>query len=511
MTTRPSTLRRSLILGTTTAAAGLSLWGQSAQARDASGGLLDRLGPRFRPAHGALSEPRRPRLHPDGSLNAVERWNQIAIDTSGLDHTPVPDTELVRKFGQQLGPGRSARAMAIVHIAVFDAVNAIRGGYRSYTGLPRADHGTSIDSAVAQAAHDTLVALYPSHAPRLAHVLAQDLARVRPVRGRGEAHAAGIELGRQAAAAIMALRNGDGSQHDEPRIGIDPVKDYVLVAGAGKWRADPISQVPIAMGARWSSVKPLVMTSATQFRLPSPPEPASPEWAAALAEVKRLGGDGKTSATERTHDQTEIGIFWAYDGMPSLCAPPRLYNQITTHIAAQQRSGIVELARLLALVNVAMADAGLAIWESKYHFAVARPVTAIRETPATPADASFVPLGAPASNITGPNFTPPFPAYPSGHAGFGGALFQTLRNFYGTDRIGFEFVSDELNGATTDNLGHPRPLRPRRFTTLSQAELENARSRIYLGIHWSFDATQGVAQGQRVADYVFRNSFTALR
>ena len=126
---------------------------------------------------------------------------------------------------------------------------------------------------------------------------------------------------------------------------------------------------------------------------------------------------------------------------------------------------------------------------------------------ATPGDPTFSPLGAPASNLSGPNFTPPFPAYPSGHAGFGGALFETLRNFYGTDQIAFTFVSDEYNGATRDNQGNVRPLRPRSFTSLSEAEEENGQSRIYLGIHWSFDKTAGIAQGRRVADYVFDHAF----
>jgi hypothetical protein len=114
-----------------------------------------------------------------------------------------------------------------------------------------------------------------------------------------------------------------------------------------------------------------------------------------------------------------------------------------------------------------------------------------------------MPLGAPATNnLNGKNFTPPFPAYPSGHAGFGGALFQVLRQFYGTDRIPFSFVSDEMNGVTEDNAGNVRPLVTRRFARLSQAEEENGQSRIYLGIHWSFDKTEGIAQGRRVARFV---------
>src|SRR5256885_9582230 len=134
-------------------------------------------------------------------------------------------------------------------------------------------------------------------------------------------------------------------------------------------------------------------------------------------------------------------------------------SQITVHIADEMGTEGIELARLLALVNVAMADAGIAIWESKYYYNIWRPITGIRESdlgtgptgagdgnPDTIGDPTWSPLGAPASNLQGPNFTPPFPAYPSCHAGFGGAVFQTLRRFYGTDDIAFTFVSDELNG-----------------------------------------------------------------
>jgi hypothetical protein len=249
----------------------------------------------------------------------------------------------------------------------------------------------------------------------------------------------------------------------------------------------------------------------------------SAAYTTAYNEVLNLGGDVTHTPTQRTAEQTEIGIYWAYDGTPSLCAPPRLYNQIVIELTSRSND-VMKLARLLALVHTAMADAGIAIWESKYYYHFWRPVTGIREAdagtgptgagdgnPDTQGDTGFMPLGAPASNLTGPNFTPPFPAYPSGHAGFGGALFQMLRNVYRTDRVAFTFTSDELNGITAGNDGVVRPLKPRSFNSFSQAEEENGQSRIYLGIHWAFDKTAGISQGRRVANYVYRNAFQPER
>jgi hypothetical protein len=430
-------------------------------------------------------------------------WNEVAVNASGLDHT-APALNEDRIFREQMGPGRASRAMAIVHIAIFDAVNSIAGGYQSYTGLPPAPENSSMRAAIALAAHDTLVAMFPAQAASFDRRLAEEMARLpnRIDKARG------IAVGRQAAAAILALRANDGSQHAEPLIGVD----YLMTDKPGEWRMDPMSKTPMALGAHWGEVRPFVLKSADQFRCPTPPEMGSPAFNVALQEVKRLGGDGVVTPTERTADQTHAGIYWAYDGTPSLCAPPRLYNQITVQIADQMGTkDTAELARLLALVHVSMADAGIAIWESKYFYKVCRPVTGIRETAtADGGDLNFTPLGAPASNMSGPNFTPPFPAYPSGHAGFGGALFQMLRDLYGTDGIPFTFVSDEYNGVTRDNQGNVRPLVPRSFSTLSEAEEENGQSRIYLGIHWSFDKTEGIAQGRRIADYVFANAFKKL-
>ena len=445
------------------------------------------------------------------ATSRLRYWHEIALNANALDHTPVAPGE-DRVFGEQFGPTRTSRALAIVHIALFDAVNAITGGYQSYTDLRAAPADTALDAAIAQAAHDTLVALYPSQRARLDALLTDDLSQLPD----GEAQANGMALGQQAAAAILALRSHDGSQHDEPRVGIE----FIPSDKPGKWRPDPISQIPIALGAFWGKVDPFVLEAGDQFRAPPPPALASPEYAIAFDEVKSLGGDGVITPTVRTKDQTIAGIYWAYDSTPCLGAPSRLYNQIAGTIAAQRGSQGIELARLLALVNVAQADAAIAVWESKYVYEFWRPVTGIREAdpgtgptgkgdgnPATIGDPTFTPLGAPASNLRGPNFTPPFPAYTSSHAGLGSALFQILRHFYQTDDIAFTFVSDEFNGVTRDNKGRVRPRLPRRFATLSEAEEENGQSRIYLGVHWAFDKTEGIAQGRRVADEVFEQAF----
>ena len=482
----------------------------TAFARGPAGTFRDFYGPEFHRQPVASSNK-----NPNVAGDVLHRWNRIAIDATGLDHTPVAPGEN-RVFGEQLGPGRSSRAMAIVHIAIFDAVNAILGGYQSYTGIESAPFPVSIRAAVAQAAHDTLVSLYPSQKASFDQELADDILRVTTDKQKSN----GVALGKQIAAAILVSRVGDGAEIPELHLGVD----YFTSNLPGLWRQDPISLIPVALGVHWGGCKPFVIKSTTQFEVPAPPALASARYATAYDEVKKFGGDGITTPTQRTPEQTFIGTFWAYDGTPSLCAPPRLYNQITVHIADQTKLRPTELARLLALVNVSMADAAMSIWESKYHYDFWRPITGIRESDhgtgptgagdandATAGDPTFTPLGAPASNLNGPNFTPPFPAYPSGHAGFGGAIFEVLRRFYGTDNIGFTFVSDEFNGVTKDHDGNVRPYMPRSFSTLSQAEEENGQSRIYLGIHWHFDKTAGIAQGRRVADYVFNHAFRPIQ
>src|SRR5438128_4449236 len=155
-------------------------------------------------------------LAPKNALDSVHRWNAIAINASGLDHTPVAPGE-VRTFGEQLGPGRASRAMAIVHIAIFDSVNAVLGGYRSYTGIQPAKPPVSLDAAVAQAAHDTLAALYPSQAPAFDSLLTDDLAKVSNKNERTN----GVSLGQRDASAILTMRASEGSQYVGPHFGVN--------------------------------------------------------------------------------------------------------------------------------------------------------------------------------------------------------------------------------------------------------------------------------------------------
>jgi hypothetical protein len=466
-----------------------------------------------------------PRI-PASTLDRYFMWNEIALDTTAIDHTPVAAGE-DRQFGEQLGPPRSARAMAIIHIAMFDAENAVTKKFVSYSDIPAVQRNVSLDRAIAQAAHDTLVALYPSQKDRIDAIFDEDIDKIQ---GNKDSIDDGAALGKQAASAILALRKKDGSELPEPRWFTDcppGVVPYCFFPigwpnQPGIWQIDPISKLGVALGGNWPQVKPFVMTSADQFRAPPPPPfPKKPPpfvdknaflknkaFKETFNEEVRIGGDPtQDTNTSRKEHQTFIAKFWAYDGTPALCAPPRLYNMIARTIALQQKMRTVpEIARLFALVNVAMADAGVASWDTKYFYQYWRPVTAIRLL----RDPKFYPLGAQATNTKGPNFTPPFPAYTSGHATFGGALFQILRKFF-PDDTKFTFVSDEWNGQNKDVNGNIRPLRPASFKSFTQAEWENAQSRLYMGIHWRFDAEKGIEQGNQVADYVFDHAFRPVR
>lgn len=436
----------------------------------------------------------------------LHHCNTVSVDTSGLDHKAVQPGE-TRTFGHQLGPLRAARAMGIVHIAMFEAYLMFNGGYDSYVGLPRSSvpvHGLHVatKAAVLQATYSALVSLFPSHSPRLNDMLEQQMLTIPD----SVAKTQGIMGGTQAAMAILSMRQSDGSSHAEPIVG----QDYFLMDVPGEWQPDPVSNIQVALGASWSAVTPFVVQSASQFRCAPPPPLASTEYMMMYDEAKAMGGDGVTTPTVRSQEKTEIGLFWAYDGTPSLCAPPRLYNQLVMQIlcsACDKMSG-ADIFRTVAVINVLMADTALCCWESKYHYKFWRPITAIPladtdGNPGTVAMPSWLPLGAPASNLSsGVNFTPPFPTYPSGHATFCASVCELLRLTLGSDDIDILFVSDEFNGHTLDASGEVRPYRPRYYSKITHIDEENGDSRIYLGIHFTCDKTSGQTMGHDLADYV---------
>lgn len=448
----------------------------------------------------AVSAERPPKVAHIG--DPVLYWNSVALAAVAGDYSSTSDPPA------QGGPGRGARALAIVHAAVYDAVNSITRRYTPYLTLVPLDRGTriSLDAAVAEAGYDTLTALFPAQRSQFDAALAKHLKQLPT----DATTAKGRALGHTVAVALLEHRSDDGADFNPPHQWSDE---------PGHHRPDPLNPSQGYLGGKWGLVRPFVIETGDQFRAAPPPPLDSLRYAAAFAEVKHFGGDGVGTPTLRTQEQTNIGLFWGYDGDYRIGTVPRLFNQIVRTIAVQMGNDVVENARLFALVNLAMADASIACWESKYHYDLWRPILGIRESdegtgptgkgdgnPLTRGDPEWTPLGALASNGVGTVSTPNFPAYPSGHASFAGAVFYVLARFYRTDALSFTFTSDEMNGITTDWQGVLRPLAPRTFYRLSEAARECAQSRIYLGVHWQFDATAGLKMGRSIGSYVFENA-----
>ncbi len=433
------------------------------------------------------------------AVDAVLQWNAYMLQAEANDFTPS-----IVAHPDEPGPTGASRAFAIISAAVYDAANSIVGSYAPYLAeIPNA-RGASVDAAVGQAAHDTLVAMFPSQQAMFDQELTTFL---RHVPGSARAKERGIDVGHQAAVNILAARTDDGSQAEQI---------YTPYPYPGYWQPDPLHPGQVALHPQWGEVRPFALASSNQFRASDvvgiTPQSRlaylnSQDYTDAYNQVMELGA---ADSTVRTADQTQIGIFWGYDGVPNLGTPPRAYNQIIEIIARQEHNSLMQNARLFALTNIAMADAGIACWESKYAYNFWRPITGIRNAdstgnPNTPEDPNWVPLGAQADNGSGTNFTPGFPSYDSGHATFGASFFQVLRDFYGTDHIAFSWQSDEYNGVTRDANGNVRPAVTRHYDNLEQAQYENFISRVYLGVHWIFDQQQGDIMGTNVGNYVFQN------
>lgn len=392
----------------------------------------------------------------------------------------------------------------MVHVAIADAVALTTGSFSPL--LASTSHAVtgavSVGAAITEAAHCVLADLYTAQETLID---AEQLAATASLVASDDSAAAGVAAGLVACNAVLARGANDGADHEEP-----PAAGYESSA-PGLWRRDPIVGHTIALGGLWAElVSPWVLPNASIFRPVPPPALTSDVYAMEYAEVLSLGGDGNVSATVRDAWRTFVGRFRAYDGTANICAPVRLYFQIAHVVAAKEGLTSVQLARFFGKLGVILADAALAAWDGKYYYNRERPVTAIRSSAIfdgnaqTLADAAWTPLGAPATNdVSGPDFTPPFPAYPSGHAVFGGALAEFLREQTGArDDYALTYVSDEYDGTAVDSHGYVRPRVVRRFSSFAEIEEENGQSRVYLGIHFASDKTSGVTLGHKVARYV---------
>lgn len=440
-------------------------------------------------------------------VDAVYFWNQVALQATVVDNgANAPRL--------QIGPTRASRVLAIESLAVFDAVNSIDPTYTPYMTSVHAPRGASIQAAASVAAFETLSAMYPYQTGTFTLDLVWCLAGIAPVRAME-----GAVVGHTVAQRLLAARADDHSDDNTP---------YTYGQDPGQWRADPIRMPPAdPLGANWNKVTPFALQSADQFMAPAPPDITSLEYAENYEVTKAYGA---LFNDYRTEDMTETGVFWGYDAQPYVCAPVRFYNQIMEAVSKQEHLNEVQNARLFALVNMAMADSAISAWNDKYTYNYWRPVTAIRENdPGTgptglgsgnpylynpdqgidEGDPTWGPFGAPAHDSYG-NFTPPFPSYTSGHAVIGGSMFAILTDFFQSNNIRFVAATDDFNTQAENQYGDILNLAPHTFNHFSDAADENAQSRIYLGIHFDFDKEQGVAEGYRIADYVFNNQLQPL-
>ena len=450
------------------------------------------------------------------TTDRIRVWHEIVLDSVAIDHTPDPDTGDVDFV--QGGPTRTSRALAMTQIAVFDAVNAFELNFVPYNDIGSVGNDVSIDAAIAYASFTVQLHLFPDQSDRLESLLQSDLDQIDAMPNEIEA---GKKLGELSANSIINGRQGDNSKDPEPDFGeggrvsdgTTTVNNTPVNGGTTQvfeWEPDPLTppasgDFNLALGAYWGGVTPFSLETGHQFRLADPPTPGSFDYLLGYYLVQFIGASTDTPGSLSNPITRFVGNFWGYDATPLLGTPPRLYNQIAVKAAKHQLTEPDEMARFLALINTGLADSGIAAWDSKYYYNYWRPVTGIRRDDGvflTDTNETWKPVGISVINtelaITP---TPPFPAYPSGHATFGACTFEIMRQFFGNDTR-FTFVSDEYNGQGVDPLGVSRPLVPVRFRSLDSAQRSNGISRIYNGVHWQWDNLGGQALGERIGQYL---------
>ena len=385
------------------------------------------------------------------SPDQVIKWNRILL---GILRTP----------GAQPATIHPTRSMAILHAAVYDAVDAIAKTSAPYLVQLEAPRHASEPAAAAAAAHAVLVRLYPGQAAALDADLAVSLSQVPD----GKAKDQGVRVGEQAAAAILTLRADDGSAPT-------PIT-FVPGSNPGDYQLTPPRFVQPVF-THWPFVQPFALRSANQFRPPPPPAVTSPTYTDSFDEVKSLGA---VASTTRTDDQTQIARFWG--------APIQNYwNEIAQTAALAHGTTLVQNARLFALLDLTLADSVIAFYDAKYMYHFWRPITAIRAAdndgnPATAGDPNWTPLATTALD----------PSYPGAHAVVSAAGADVLSTFFGNDE-NFAVTSEVLPGVE------------RTFTSFSDAADEASLSRIYAGQHFRFDEVAGERLGTQIADYVTSN------
>lgn len=356
---------------------------------------------------------------------------------------------------KQLVNSANSRAQAMLHVAMFEAVNAIDKRYSPYKLSLTADGGTSREAAAASAAHDVLVSLYPDQKADLDATLATSLSAIAD----GDPKSKGIELGRKAASEIVALRTNDGSGAPE---------SYRPQTSPGAYVP---TVVPVESTA--GQIKPWVMNASSQFRPAPPPALTSEVWTRDLNEIREFGG---LNSSKRSAEQTTIGRFWFFTG-------PRTYNSIVRQIATSKKMDLVDCARLYALTAMAASDAFIAVFDGKYAYNLWRPITAIRNAdvtnnPATPREAAWLPLGT----------TPMHPEYPCAHCIVASAVSNVLQGVVGNDIGEITLASPTAAGVT------------RKWTRLQDYSDEVANARIYAGFHYRFSAEAGKEMGRKIAE-----------
>lgn len=408
--------------------------------------------------------------------DVVIQWNSIllnAIQASGKGSDPGTP------------PPLAARNQAIVHAAIYDAVNAIDrasgGGHNSYLANISTSEaaGGSKEAAAVEAAYQTLVKLFPGQKAEFDTQRNRSLAAIPD----GEAKNKGITIGDKVAAQILEARKNDGSATAQgPYTPGNGIGDWKPTFTDGETTNNDTNFKPAAL-PQWGLVTPFAIPSASQFRPDSFPQYNSPRYAREFNEVKAKGAE---NSTVRSANETEIAQFWTYDRDDTF-RPSGQLNEVAQELSLAQGKSLSDNARLFALLNIAEADAGIVAWDAKYTYEQLRPITAIREAdkdnnPDTVADPNWEPLLD----------TPPFPDYISGHSVFAGAATKVLANFFG-DNTSFNIPSQELPGVA------------RSYGSLSQLGEEDADSRLYGGVHINAATVDGVAVGQNVANYVLGN------